>query len=253
MTPWLVAGCCAFAVLLAWPPRPDPLGRLGGTGTGSGTAGREPTRAAGPERRAGWLHRHRVVWSVLGAAAGWIFVGGPAGPVAGALAGAATWWGIARAEPATVRRERERLRRELPHVVALYGSALAGGVAPADAVAAVCRAVPGPAAGRLEPVSARLALGADPTQVWADLGRDPELAPLGRTMVRAYSTGASVVDSVQRLADDLTDRARSEVEDRARAVGVKAAVPLGLCLLPAFVLIGIVPLVVGLLAQIGWR
>jgi hypothetical protein len=34
-------------------------------------------------------------------------------------------------------------------------------------------------------------------------------------------------------------------------VGVKAAVPLGLCLLPAFVLIGIVPVVAGLLTTLG--
>jgi hypothetical protein len=35
-------------------------------------------------------------------------------------------------------------------------------------------------------------------------------------------------------------------------VGVKAAVPLGLCLLPAFVLIGIVPLVAGLMSTLAW-
>jgi len=33
---------------------------------------------------------------------------------------------------------------------------------------------------------------------------------------------------------------------------VKAAVPLGLCLLPAFVLIGIVPLVAGLMSTMTW-
>ena len=54
-----------------------------------------------------------------------------------------------------------------------------------------------------------------------------------------------MVEAVERLADDLTGAARATVEDRARAVGVKAAVPLGLCLLPAFVLLGIVPLVAG--------
>ena len=36
-------------------------------------------------------------------------------------------------------------------------------------------------------------------------------------------------------------------------MGVKAAVPLGLCLLPAFLLIGIVPLVAGLLTSIDAR
>jgi hypothetical protein len=40
------------------------------------------------------------------------------------------------------------------------------------------------------------------------------------------------------------------VEDKARRVGVLAAVPLGLCLLPAFLLIGIVPVVAGLLTAL---
>ena len=56
---------------------------------------------------------------------------------------------------------------------------------------------------------------------------------------------------MERLAADLARRARADVEDRARAVGVKAALPLGLCLLPAFVLVGIVPLVAGLLESLA--
>jgi hypothetical protein len=48
-----------------------------------------------------------------------------------------------------------------------------------------------------------------------------------------------------RLSDDLRRQVRAEVESRARAVGVKAALPLGTCLLPAFVLVGVVPLVAG--------
>jgi len=58
------------------------------------------------------------------------------------------------------------------------------------------------------------------------------------------------VPAVERLADDLARAGRAATEDRARAVGVKAALPLGLCLLPAFVLIGIVPLVVALLTAL---
>ncbi len=62
-------------------------------------------------------------------------------------------------------------------------------------------------------------------------------------MVRAIESGASVSDALQRLAEDLHASARLEAETKARAVGVRAAAPLGLCLLPAFVLIGVVPLV----------
>jgi pilus assembly protein TadC len=99
-------------------------------------------------------------------------------------------------------------------------------------------------------VAARLALGLDPAEVWSALADDPQLGRLGRTLARAHSSGAPVVAAVERLADDLARSARADTEERARAVGVKAALPLGLCLLPAFVLIGIVPLVVALLSAL---
>jgi hypothetical protein len=57
---------------------------------------------------------------------------------------------------------------------------------------------------------------------------------------------------VTRLSEDLGRLHRAEVEDLARSVGVRAAVPLGVCLLPAFLLVGIVPVVVASLAALGW-
>jgi Flp pilus assembly protein TadB len=210
----------------------------------------EPGEPAGVD--AGWLRRHRALWSLLAGAAGATFVSGSAGLVAAAAAAVGVWVVVGRAEPPGTRRERADVRRDLPAVVALLGAALRSGAAPSDAVQIVARALPGAAADRLSPVVSRLALGVPAATVWADLAADPDLAPLGRTMARAHDTGSAVVPAVERLADDLARRSRAAVEDRARAVGVKAAVPLGLCLLPAFVLIGIVPLVAGLLESIAW-
>ena len=97
----------------------------------------------------------------------------------------------------------------------------------------------------------RLALGIDPVAVWEQVARDPELAPLGRAMARAQRSGAPVAATVERLADELATSGRAEIEDRARAVGVKAAVPLGVCLLPSFLLLGIVPMVAVLVSELG--
>jgi Flp pilus assembly protein TadB len=233
---WLPVLCAAAAAALAVPVRP---------------ALRAPA-AAGPvaagAARPGWLHRRRLLWSALSGAGAVVFVEGRAAPVAGVAAALGCWVAIGRAEPAQVRRRREAVRRDLPYVVDLFAATLRSGAAPAEGVGLVCAALPGPAAERLAGVAARLALGLDPVQVWSSLADDPELGRLGRALARAQASGAPVVAAVERLADDLAGAARSETEERARAVGVKAAVPLGLCLLPAFVLVGIVPLVVALLA-----
>lgn len=199
-----------------------------------------------------WVRRYRWWWCLAATCAGAVFVGGWSGVVAGALLGTATWFVIDRATPPAVSRASAAVRRDLPHLVALFALTLRGGAAPGPAVALVCAALPGPAADRLAPVTAKLALGIDPAEAWQGLAADPDLAGLGRTMARAQTTGSSVVAAVQRLAEDLAWRAHGEVEDRARAVGVRAALPLGLCLLPSFLLLGIAPLVAGLLGSLTW-
>ena len=232
-----VAGLlAALSVALLLPVRPVP----------SFAAPVVPTRSD-----VDWLRRWRLLWVLLAASACVVFLGGAVGALAAPLAAAATWWVIERSEPSSVRRDRERARRDLPHVVGLLADALRAGQAPVDALSVVATALPGPASARLAEVVPRLRLGVDPHQVWTDLAADPALGPLGRALARAHRTGAPVVAAVERLAEELARSARADVEDRARAVGVKAAVPLGLCLLPAFVLVGIVPVVAGLLTSLG--
>jgi len=210
-----------------------------------------PVAAVPPRGSRDWLRRWRPVWVLLAGVAVALFLGGVPGLVAAPVAAAATWLVIERSEPSDVRRDRDLAARDLPHVVGLLADALRSGQAPVDALAVVVTALPGPASARLAEVVPRLRLGVHPLQVWADLAADPALGPLGRALARAHRTGAAVVPAVERLADELARAARAEVEDRARAVGVKAAVPLGLCLLPAFVLVGIVPVVAGLLTSLG--
>lgn len=185
-------------------------------------------------------------------AAVWVFLGGAVGAVLALPATIACWRVLSRAEPAGVRRRREQAARDLPHLIGLLGAGLRSGAPPEAALAGACAALPGPAADSLLPARARLLLGVDPVRVWHDLGDDPTLRPLGRALARGHETGASVVETVEHLAQALAAEARAGVEDRARAVGVRAALPLGLCLLPAFLLLGIVPLVAGLVGQLAW-
>lgn len=244
MSGWVPAALVAglAGALLVPPP-------VGARGLGGLPDGADLSPAA--VGRVGWMVRWRWLLAALAGAGAASFIGGPAGLLAAPAAMVTAWVTLGRVEPAEVRREREQARRELPHVVRLLGTALAAGAAPADALEVVAQALPGAATGRLQPVAVRLRLGADPIATWAALTADPALAPLGRALARAQSGGVPVATAVARLADDLARAARADVEDRARAVGVRAAAPLGLCLLPAFLLIGIVPLVGGLLRSLA--
>lgn len=190
----------------------------------------------------------RVTATVAVALGALFFVGGTAGALAALVAAGACWWATGRMEPPSVRRRRERLAASVPHAVDLLAACLSAGLSPSAAVEQITAAVDDPLAGEFAALSSRLRLGVDPGTVWRDLATHPQLGGLGRTISRAVDSGASVAHAMLRLADDLRQRNRAEVETRARAVGVKAALPLGVCLLPAFVLVGVVPLVAGSVA-----
>lgn len=236
MTVLLVGALVATAALLGQRPRPS-----------------RPSNAPAPPRELGrddWVRRGRRLWPPLALVAGWAFGGGWGGFLLGVVAALVVHRLVAVAEPAETRREREAVRRDLPVLVLLMATSLRGGAGAGAAARQVCAALPGPAATRLGVVGEQLALGIDPERVWTMLAADPELGPIGRALARAERTGAPVAAVVERLADDLATTGRTEIEDRAHTVGVRAAVPLGVCLLPAFLLLGIVPLVASLISGI---
>jgi len=59
-----------------------------------------------------------------------------------------------------------------------------------------------------------------------------------------------VARALERLADDLRASRSAGVEAAAARVGVLIVLPLGLCFLPAFVLAGIVPVIVAVLGDV---
>jgi Flp pilus assembly protein TadB len=230
----LVAGLAALTVLLALPAPPVLDGSRAGP----------PAPPARRERAL--LSRLRPVLALVGFAGAWALLGGSViGPLGGLAAASAVWVVLGRVEdPADVRR-REQLVRDLPTGVDLLGACLDAGSATESALLTVSRALPGPVGEELLAIHHRLEVGVDPGQVWRSVAEHPQLAALGRAVGRAHETGAPVGRAVHQLAEELRARARADVENRARSIEVKAAAPLGLCLLPAFVLLGIVPMVAG--------
>jgi pilus assembly protein TadC len=224
---WMSAVLASVAVAVLLPSLPGPPRVRGSTGPG--------------------LRPLAVVGVAIGA---WLLVGGVAGLVVGVVAALVARGVLAGAETTPARREREEVERTLPHLVDLFASTLRAGAEPVAGLAQVCAALPGPAAARLAPVveRARWGSGAD---AWAAIAEDESLAPLARALVRSQVSGASVVQAVERLADELERESLARAEDAARRVGVSAAIPLGVCLLPAFMLLGVVPTVASLFGSVA--
>ena len=127
---------------------------------------------------------------------------------------------------------------------------MAAGAPLRAALTAVAVAVGAPSSELLLPIGAGLELGADPAEAWAGLRDDPCLAPIALAFVRSATSGAPLSTLLAGTADDLRRRHRLAVEVAARAAGVRAVAPLAACFLPAFLLLGVVPVVASMASDL---
>lgn len=127
---------------------------------------------------------------------------------------------------------------------------LAAGMTVADAAAATARSAPPQLAQVLRRGAELLALGADPATAWAaPRGRSAgsaQTAALLRLARRSGSSGAALAGGIGALAAQCRQDASHAAAAAAERAGVLIAGPLGGCFLPAFVCLGIVPVVAGL-------
>jgi pilus assembly protein TadC len=203
--------------------------------------------APAPEGLASAVRRR---WLLAGAAGGTIGVllGGAPGVVAAigiTLGGERV---LRRATPDPSRVMRAALVRELPAACDLLAVCLAAGLPVGPALTAVGATVPAPLGPEFRGVAGLYRLGADPRRAWADA--PPELAALGRVMVRAGESGSAAVAALGALAGESRAAARAATEAAVRRAGVWVLAPLGACFLPAFVCLGVVPLVLGIAGDV---
>jgi pilus assembly protein TadC len=204
----------------------------------------------------------RPLWCAVGGTAagalGWAVTGSTTAGVLTAAAGV----GLGQ----VLRRLAGRPRRSDDDAVDLAGAweqlavCLEVGLPVAAAVAAAADPLNGWTGAELRRIAGLLELGADPAQAWrtaengsgpSNLGQvGPGLAAFARAAARSAGTGAAVARTArtegQRIRAALVDTA----EARAQRAGVLITAPLGLCFLPAFLVLGIAPVVIGLAGEV---
>ena len=133
---------------------------------------------------------------------------------------------------------------ELALALDLVAVALRAGRPPAAALllAAPCAGPIGPDLAR---VGGLLRLGADPAVAWQRLAGRTGLTALAAAATRSADSGVRLATAFEQQAAELRAGLRARAAARAERVGVLVAAPLGLCFLPAFLCLGIVPTVIG--------
>ncbi|MEV7228940.1 type II secretion system F family protein [Polymorphospora sp. NPDC051019] len=188
--------------------------------------------------------------AVLGGLATAVVLGGWGGLAAGVAVAVGLDRSLRRLEPAAQRARRLRELADLPLAADLLAAALRSG-APVDrAVSAVAQALDGPLGVRLTAVARSLRLGAEPEEAWAHLAPVAGAERLAAAAVRSAGSGGALAGALTRLADDLRADRAVAAEAAARRAGVLIVLPLGLCFLPAFILAGLVPVIVAVLDDV---
>ncbi|GLZ80450.1 hypothetical protein Afil01_52570 [Actinorhabdospora filicis] len=177
-------------------------------------------------------------------------VGGATGLVLGCVTGVLTDWVLRTRVPAPVLAERRRAAADLPFALDLLSACLAAGTTTRAAVGAVASALDGPLAERLSRVTTALHAEGDTPAAWRPLTDLPGASRLAGAAVRSSGSGAALAGGLRRLAGELRERAALSAEATAERAGVLIVLPLGLCFLPAFVLMGLVPVVAAVLGDV---
>ncbi|HVK20865.1 MAG TPA: type II secretion system F family protein [Actinokineospora sp.] len=128
----------------------------------------------------------------------------------------------------------------------LFAACLTAGMPVPGSIRAVAADLPGQPGRTLRNVADLLALGADPIDAWATALDCPETAALARGARRTARSGAALAGVARDLAADVRARAADDAEARAQRAAVLVNGPLALCFLPAFLCLGIAPVVLGM-------
>ncbi|MFJ9667344.1 type II secretion system F family protein [Streptomyces sp. NPDC101219] len=196
-----------------------------------------------PEPAPDWL------LCVAAVAVGWVLVGGPAGAVVGLAGGCALWWWHRRqaaARDPVKEREAAGAARQLPLAADLLAACIEAGAGPVTAAQAVGETLGGPVGIALARGAAELRLGGEPGAAWHRLAALPGAGALARLLERADVSGLPMAAPVARIAAGTRAEWVRAGTARARRAAVLVTAPVGLCFLPAFVAVGVLPVVIGL-------
>ncbi len=171
----------------------------------------------------------------------------PASPPAAVLLVVVAWWAPSRLARRRADRATAELVRDLPLAVELLAVAAHAGLTVAGALAAVAPHVDGALGRSLGHAAGAAGRGQRLAAALADLADDvgPPVRPLAAVLTAAARDGDPLAPALDRLAESLRRARQHRAEVAARRLSVQLLPPLVLCVLPAFALLTVVPLLLG--------
>lgn len=185
-----------------------------------------------------------IVWQLLSPG----FLAYLAAPVAGGT----VLFVLPRVQEPDARRRQQRLSSQFPEAADLLRYGLDAGLPLRSVVARVAGLSPEPTRGLLAKVVSHVETGQTDAQAWRSLTDDPVWGDLARDLARGVESGAAMSQILNVAAIQARSDGAADLQRRARSLGVKSVLPLVSCYLPAFLLVGVVPIIASTITNLNW-
>jgi tight adherence protein C len=151
-------------------------------------------------------------------------------------------------------RERSALEAEIPQLLDLLAAGSSAGLSAELALRRAVEALHGPLGVALRRAFERADVGSrwrDELRALADASGSRDLRRAVAVLGRTETLGASLADATRDLATSVRQSQRADMLERARTAPVKMLFPLVFLILPAFLLLTVVPVLLTTLRSIG--
>jgi len=156
-----------------------------------------------------------------------------------ALAAYGAYWPYATMHR-TIEKRKLAIHRELPDFLDVLATTVDAGIALNGALAAATDGLVGPLGEEMRAALQDIRLGrsrADALMALSQRVREPDLTTTMVAIVQSERLGASITDVLQQLATETRERRTLRAEELAAQLPNKLVFPVGLCMLPALLLL----------------
>ncbi|MFD0557830.1 Flp pilus assembly protein TadB [Stackebrandtia endophytica] len=185
--------------------------------------------------------------SIVAGAVAMLFVGGVDGAVVACLVGISARTAMNAAQRSASRRRSDQRAMALPFALDVIAACLVSGTPLPRALKVAAMTTHNDLKPLLLQVGRALELGETVPEAFSRLDGMPGADRLTASVARSRESGAALAAGFTQLAERLRIERTDRVTATANRAGVWLALPLCLCFLPAFMLAGLVPVVLSIL------
>ncbi len=141
------------------------------------------------------------------------------------------------------RKRNDMLVAQMPTTLTLLAAVVESGLPMRMALAHVISVTENPTSDLLQSVLGHIGVGRSESQAWNELGSHDIWGAVARDLARSSSSGAAICEILHVHAEQSQQAAADHMQMKARSIGVYAIIPLVSCFLPAFILVGVIPII----------